>query len=260
MLELKKKEEFWRWSAQGKQQSLPEYLAVGEMYPVAAALGEWVRKGFTEQSMKETSRRTPCSWRFWVKGSSRDEIICGLLSDSRDSVGRPYPLLIMGNGTLEGWERHWEELPAACESTWSRMEQLVSAYYRNLDSLARGVASLPPPTSLWSVGGSLPEVKADGGEHLTGDEMDVFNENIRALSGKKCGYIIVDQFNDCDRVAKTEFVGKTLNRYLAGSPTAVFIGVMAENSCFAFYNRALTGADFSTLWTQLPQRFFTDIS
>jgi type VI secretion system protein VasJ len=51
---------------------------------------------------------------------------CGLGRDSSDSIGCPYPLLIMGEGRLKGWEKRWSQLPVQLNRTWKRMESIVT--------------------------------------------------------------------------------------------------------------------------------------
>jgi len=245
----------WRWVAHGKHPALSDYISAGRIFPMATGISNWVHNGFSEQQKLNSPRRFRCSWRFWVKGNSRDDISCGLLTDSCDSVGRPYPLLIMGNGPLAGWERHWELVPAVCESAWGGMEECATTPYRDFTALDRGVASLPQPSPHWD---AFRTVGDDDLAELEATDGASFNLQLRDLLIKNFGYIFLDRCNVCDRLFRTEYAGKILSRNLKNVPTAVFVGGTAEATWFAFYCRPLTGADFAALWTRLPQRLLKD--
>ena len=255
MLELKKNGyRSWQWVASGKHPSVKDYISIGRMFPLAASFSEWLSKGYTEQKIKSGSKRTYCSWRFWVKGPAQGEISCGLLRDSSDSIGRPYPLLIMGIGFLEGWERKWELVPLACEDTWSQMERISVQPYAGVDLLEQKLSSLPGPLPDWLSSREARYQDLEGYDLMSPSDRELFCSQVRDLSEKIMGYIVLDPSNDYDRINDVEFVGSVLKQYLENAPSAVFIGGSVGISCFAFFRRPLTVSDFSTLWSGVPHR------
>jgi hypothetical protein len=70
----------------------------------------------------------------------------GLLRDSVDTVGRPFPLLVLGTGQLDGWEETWELMPMIFEGLWSRMEYLTAKRSYDLGALESELVVLPRPT------------------------------------------------------------------------------------------------------------------
>ena len=85
------------------------------------------------------------SWRFFARGIKPQELSCGLVRDSRDGAGRPFPLLIMGSGVLEKWERCWEYLPHALSDLWERMEYISAKRIFDLSELKGDIMRLPAP-------------------------------------------------------------------------------------------------------------------
>ncbi|MCK7512001.1 MAG: hypothetical protein MZV70_53455 [Desulfobacterales bacterium] len=76
---------------------------------------------------------------------SPGELVCGLLRDSLDGAGRPFPFLIVGTGRLEGWEKHWVYLPEIVGGLWERLELLSTKRVFDLEELKADVGRLPSP-------------------------------------------------------------------------------------------------------------------
>lgn len=224
------------------------------MFYLATSFTEWLNKGYPAQRHLNSSRPYQCSWRFWVKGKSKNEISCGLLKDSCDSIGRSYPLLIMGNGPLEGWEHHWALVPEVCEAAWIQMETLSTKTFMNLRGLEQELASLPAPLPYWSPSRTTVDDYLKENDFTSASDLELFCDQLRGLSVKSSGIIILDQFCSYDIISKTKFVGSVLGRHFDCAPRTVFIGGTNEMVCYAFFRRPLSSSDFSTLWTHLPQR------
>ena len=244
----------WRWVASGKHPSIKDYISIGQMFPLAASFSEWMSKGYSEQKSRNTSRRGPCSWRFWVKGRKQNELSCGLLKDSSDSIGRPYPLLAMGGGFLDDWEENWELVPLACENIWTQMEKITAHPFADVQSIERELAALRPPLPQWFTFRKEYEKDLRENSSLSLSDVELFCGKIRNLSEKKEGYIIFDPLSDCDIFNSVEFVEQVLKENHVSTPSVIFIGGTVDMSCLAFFRRPLTVSDFSTLWSALPQR------
>jgi type VI secretion system protein VasJ len=250
-----KRDRSWRWAASGKHPSINDYIRIGRMFYLASGFSEWLRKGYSELRLLNSSAHPGCSWRFWVRGKSQNELSCGLVKDSSDSMGRPYPLLIMGSGLLEGWERNWDQVPAVCDAAWIHMETLSTQTFGNLKELEQELASMQTPLPLWSSSRKGGDVDLTESYCMSPSDFELFNDQLRELSEKRAGFIILDRFNLCDKVRMTQFIGTILGRNLERAPNTVFIGGTKEAAaCYAFFRRPLTVSDFSTLWKHLPQR------
>ncbi len=106
----------WQWDVAGKHPVAKDFFALGQRSLMAEAFTEWIRRG--ADSLISTSKELlihSCSWRFWAKTPQAGILACGVIRNSCDSVGRPFPLLVMGTGKLEKWEDNWELLPFSCE-------------------------------------------------------------------------------------------------------------------------------------------------
>lgn len=190
----------------------------------------------------------PCAWRFWTKATGNHAIACGIIGNSCDRLGRPYPLLIMGTGKLKGWERHWEYLPVGLELTWRRMEQLSASRAERFGELERILSQFKPPDPDWSIlkngrgvmndktMGSLPEtrrLRLDDIEQT--DEVALETHQIVPLSGDS-----IEAAMEWHRRVKAQ--GRQI-------PSSLFMGGPVEKPHLAVYYRALAPPDFVRLWT-----------
>lgn len=141
----------WRWSTLGKHPAARDYFHLGEQNPFASALSEWMDSGYRRISEQREKGAYPIqSWRFCLKGHKKGHIVCGIVRDSCDGVGRPYPILVLGTGSLEKWEGYWDLLPYALERTWCEMEHLSTSRYTGLKELEEDLHILPPPQAEWA--------------------------------------------------------------------------------------------------------------
>ena len=101
----------WKWTAFGKHPVAGDYFYAGADDPFFQAFSGWVENGYRQISTERKNATDLYSWRFWAKGAQKDTLVYGVGRDSFDTIGRPYPLVIMGTGTLADWHRNWEILP-----------------------------------------------------------------------------------------------------------------------------------------------------
>ncbi len=140
----------WQWFVAGKHPAARDYFAIGHRRPMFEAFSAWIRIGV--ECLSDRSRELfarPCSWRFWARTPERGELSCGVVRNSSDSAGRPFPLLVMGIGRLAAWEENWDLLPCACEGVWGQMEELSVRPCSTLDQVRDGVELLRPPEADW---------------------------------------------------------------------------------------------------------------
>lgn len=231
MLGSVRQKQVWAWGAAGKHPVARDYIALGMQTPLLKAFADWVESGYS--ALRERPRQA-CSWRFWARGMKRQELVCGLLRDSNDSVGRQYPLLIFGTGPLDGWEETWDLLPYVFEGIWSRMEYVGSKRSFDIPALQDDIGMLPYPTLFQGTGAAgrdrdmhEPDLPGNGAE---------FFGPVRGAAGE----------DPSDTLVRWHTRFKRRDRE---PPNAVFMGGVPENAHLALFRRSLSPQDFIRLWT-----------
>lgn len=199
---------------------------------------EWMEKGYGSLGVaRKPSASTARSYRFFARGPGKDLLACGVVRDSVDAVGRPYPLLLAGCGPLAGWEQRWDLLPLACERTWMQME---SSRAGDVAQLGTWVHAIRPPEGDWA-----------GLEARRGAARDSgggFAERIVEALGRPGEVTAVEAAGSEDPgVAASRAFCAARERRLS-PPSAVFIGGTFERTVVALFNRPLAAADFRALW------------
>lgn len=140
----------WKWYAYGKHPVAADFIQAGRESPLAAHFRWWVEKGYQASMAKGYSPSSFNSWRFWAQGSKADELVLGLVRDSGDSRGRPFPILFLGCGGLQSWIAAWELLPLVCEPVWAQVEQLTVKRLGSLEEFKHELTAVRPPTPEWA--------------------------------------------------------------------------------------------------------------
>jgi type VI secretion system ImpM family protein len=248
LLGLNRSEQRWRWAACGKHPIAGDYFSLGDGFPMARIFADWMEKGYPAVSGNNAERAdvaTACGWRFWAAGEKR-RLVCGLVRDSNDRIGRPYPLLVVGEGTLDRWDESWETVPSVCERTWSYIEYCITKNIRDLKQLEREIVNTPSPSTDWtgsggSLSGSSGPVSIASGKAFDivipvyqGAEYDVFQLNADHTGG---------------RIDAVTVLHRMLKESRPEAPKAFFVGGSFEKTCAICFKRSLRYADFSTLWS-----------
>ena len=124
----------------GKHPVAGDFISAGDSLPVLNAFATWVEKGY--QSLKTAPSLPP--FQFWAKGLKKN-LILGSLHDSSDRMGRKFPLMFIGTGTLKQWEKNWEWLPWMGEKSWRRIDYMACRRYADLRSLQTDTTAIPAP-------------------------------------------------------------------------------------------------------------------
>jgi type VI secretion system ImpM family protein len=248
LLGLSRTEQRWRWAACGKHPVAGDYFRLGHSFPTAGIFADWMERGYPAASGNNAGRAdvaTACGWRFWAAGE-RKNLACGLVRDSNDSFGRPYPLLVVGEGPMEAWAEAWENIPSACERAWSYIEYCVTKNIRDLAQLEREILNTPSPSADWTGRGGMPQISSDPASTPSvnaadfvvpvyqGAEYDVFHLNAEHTGGK------------IDAVA---VLHRLLKNCQPAAPKAFFVGGSFERTCAVRFKRPLRYTDFETLWS-----------
>jgi type VI secretion system protein VasJ len=204
-----------------------DYIRIGPETPAAGALSRWVEEGYSKVPVSTNLH----SWRFFARGTQPRELVCGLLRDSFDGAGRPFPFLIVGTGRLEGWEKHWVYLPEILDGLWGRMEFLCMKRVFDLEELKADISRLPSPVfkKEWQPA-TVPE----------GD---------RSLIDSQEGMFVIKLKGAGDHTSEIMQGLMTLEAHSGYIPDAVFIGGPPEQSFLVALTRPVKAEDFLKLWT-----------
>jgi type VI secretion system protein VasJ len=244
---------FWQWSACGKHPMIADYFYIGKNDPLMKAFSDWAEKGYQNKLLKDTARNNLFSWRFWAKGPQKDLFVCGLLRDSSDRLGRPYPFLVLGAGPLKTWEKNWDLLPLACEKTWNQIEKMFTSMVKDIKAFESEILKITPPYAQW------PELDQER-RRLWESVSDATNteqlKNLRELediisyeSEKPEIMASLDQGCFCEQYTLINLWHFYLKQHISAIPNAVFIGGTPEKAFLAVFKRPLLPDDFLRLWS-----------
>jgi type VI secretion system protein VasJ len=240
----KKTEINWQWDVAGKHPAARDFFALGPKSLMVEAFTEWIRRG--AEGLVAVSKELlvrSCSWRFWAKTPQAGVLTCGVIRNSCDSVGRPFPLLVMGTGKLENWEENWELLPFACERVWGQMEQLASKNYGSFELLQEDVHMLRPPRRQWDEMNvekialtEKPESRLDVDLPFGQFEQD------------KALFVPFQDFGQKDFFAMIDNVHSQLKLKVKVVPNSFFMGGLTEQPGLVLLKRPLSRDDFERMW------------
>ena len=233
----------WRWSAIGKHPVAMDYFQIGSNEALANIFANWIENGYQKLVSKDKKESSFHSWRFWIPGKGRGAIACGIGRDSSDRMGRPYPFLVMGIGTIPDWENHWELLPIIFDETWGNMEHLASAQLDDLKELEKEINQMKRPL-----------IKETSVKYLPTDDIPASLLNsIKTSAGELTRdnelYAPINDNNNNDAPSIVMEWHRGLKSYLRTYPGIVLMGGRPEKSYLAAFNRSLNTNDFIKLWT-----------
>jgi len=253
MLGLGKPKNIWNWAACGKHPVARDYFRISSSTSLFVAFENWIEKGYEILSKQGISGHPVYSWRFWAKGIKTGNLICGIAKESSDSIGRPYPLLIMGDGFLDGWEDNWDLLPHALERTWDQMEYISSRRFDDLKGLEKEVYAIKNPRQEWlevrSQNRKQGKLEALSNSLATPTDNDEIREKASFLDKRKEVLVPLDSQANKDPLAMVSHWNCVLKAYRSHVPNAVFLGGVPEKNFLAVFNRSLNANDFVRLWS-----------
>lgn len=228
----------------GKHPVAMDYFHLGTSAPLVNAFGAWIENGYQKVVSPARNGLALHSWRFWARGIQKGHIACGVVRDSSDSTGRPYPLLVMGIGKLPGWEKNWDLLSFLFEEIWSQIEYLASRRFDDLRQLESEISRIQVTAEDWA---NCPDHVPDekGYPHVFSDVQKATealltrNECYVSINSEKGGgATLTARYWNCAVKSRTDIV-----------PNAVFMGGIPEKSYLAIFTRSLTSSDFAQLWS-----------
>jgi len=245
--------EYWHWAAHGKHQAAGDYFRLGGDLPVLNAFAAWVHQGYQAVAAKRIPAAGYRSWRFWARGSARGLLVSGLVRDSSDSHGRPFPLLIVGSGPLSGWEEDWDLVPFACEGGWNQMERLGTKGFDTVRELEAELRKIRSPAAEWSafraerdgLGGRL----APSAGAPPGGVLEELKRRAAQLARETEVHVSLDEGTALDQFTLASLWHSLIRETGGQAPHVVFMGGSQEGSFLLLFRRALMPTDFAQLWT-----------
>jgi len=240
----------WSWTAFGKHPIARDYFLVGSQSPLSRAYSQWVDNGFGRLS--ETVRRNGVySWRFWSRGLKKGALLCGLSKSSADGIGRPYPLVLMGEGQLSRWEKNWNLLPYVLAPTWQNMEYTASRRMEDLSQLEADLLRMETPSPAWkeTLKDVDPGPSGPQAEPVHKIVMDQIQSKTRTLVTEQKLTIALDQADRGDSLQMAGAWCQALKAQYSHAPSTVFMGGSLEKACLVLFLRPLVADDFIGLWS-----------
>jgi type VI secretion system protein VasJ len=234
----------WNWVAMGKHPAAKDYFRIGGRSSLIDAVAAWSAKGYDALHPAKNQSPLMHSWRFWLRGVKKGALICGLGRDSGDSIGRPYPLLIMGEGRLKGWEKRWTHLPTLLNNLWKSMESIVAGRFDDINSLEEQILSLNGPTVKLNVRNKPCLTEHN---HIPDRDLAACKRSIA-----KNGYGTFGLNNHHTHAAPDQCAMQCHVRLKACCekiPLGVFMGGPPQKSYVVILQRPLRTADFVRLWS-----------
>lgn len=253
MLDIIEDEKNWKWAAFGKHPTAKDYFRLGEETPFVTGLFNWVENGYQLLTGKENLSPDFCSWRFWAREAGKNSIVCGVVRVSSDSLGRPYPLVIMGSGQLGNWQDNWDLLPFSAERTWRQIEYIAANIFTDFKKLEEEIRTIRPPDANW---GELARQRKE--LNFLGSVNDPYasfldfkelRKTAATYAEKPEVFISLDR-GLCDDKIMHVSLWHLLSKEPAKSlPNAIFIGGTLEKAYLTIFKRPMKSSDFVQLWS-----------
>lgn len=243
--------EGWKFAAFGKHPWAKDYLRLGSTTPMLEGIADWVDKGYAGIEGKKKGMADAASWRLWSKGSGPGALVCGVVRDSVDRLGRPYPLLVLGTGPLREWEGNWDLLPYACLPVWQRIEYLGAQRYEEIGRFESAIRGLHAPVPEWAVFSDRRD--RDIAETVpraatTGPEIAADKNGGGAVPREAPRFLRLDCGDGGDPFPAAVRWQSRLRRDDAEVPSAVFFGGTVSRAYLGVFRRPLDTADFARIW------------
>jgi type VI secretion system protein VasJ len=241
------------WMACGKHPAAGDYFKFGIGDSLVESFASWIENGYRRLISKEPRRMNLHSWRFWTKGLKKNSITCGICRDSSDKMGRPYPLIIVGNGILPHWEDHWELLLLIFEDIWNQIEYLASRRLADVTQIEEEMGRIKLQKPDWSKMGSKQIVKNEKSQFSGEDNYDLdLNEVAKGADRllKQHEFVVslnTDTGSESFMIAR--YWSHALKAHIGVVPSTLFMGGDPEKSYLAIFNRSLNTNDFVRLWS-----------
>ena len=141
MLEIADTNYQFKISAFGKHPAFDDFFSIQVESAIARALAAWIEKA-AAQTPPAHRKNTSCSYRFWTKGIKNYDLVLGLVRDSSDRMGRPYPLLITAGVAIKNWQKTWQYIFTAFDSVFRTFEASATGRYDDFKSFESALQNI----------------------------------------------------------------------------------------------------------------------
>ncbi|NVN91505.1 MAG: type VI secretion system protein TssA [Desulfuromonadales bacterium] len=252
MTDTTEDEKYWQWAAFGKHPTAKDYFRLGDETPFVEGLFGWVENGYQLLTTKESAAPEFCSWRFWAREAGKNSLVCGVVRVSSDSLGRPYPLVIMGSGPLGNWQDNWDLLPFSGERTWRQIEYIAANLFADFKKLEEEIRTIRAPDANW------PELARKRKElNFLGSPIDPYASFLDFRELKKTAaahaekaevFISLDRGPCHDKITHVSLWHMLSKESAKSLPSALFMGGTLDKAYLSIFRRPMKTADFVQLW------------
>ncbi len=253
MLDIIEDEKNWKWAAFGKHPTAKDYFRLGEETSFVTGLFSWVENGYQLLTGKENASPDFCSWRFWAREAGKNSIVCGVVRVSSDSLGRPYPLVIMGAGQLGSWQENWDLLPFSAERTWRQIEYIAASQFTDFKKLEEEIRTIRPPDANWAQLAvqrkELNFVGSVNDPYASFLDFKELKKTAAAHAEKPEVFISLDRGLCDDKIMHVSLWHLLSKETAKALPNAIFIGGTLEKAYLTVFKRPMKPSDFVQLWS-----------
>ncbi|MGB4220849.1 MAG: type VI secretion system protein TssA [Smithellaceae bacterium] len=243
----------WSYALIGKHPVARDYIEIGEKIPVLEELSGILDAAYARISSGPELKGEFTSWRFWFGGSAKDVLVCGIMRESSDAMGRPYPLVIAWSGLLKDWELYWDLLPMACDSIWGRFEYLATHKYDNIKKMQADLAGLRSPTPDWEAHRisrhNLNPIGSALDPYASFLDFPQLKKQAESLSERRECFVSLDRGPCKDKILQVSLWHHLFKTSFKTQPRALFLGGNLEKAFLAAFHRELKTEDLVQLWS-----------
>ncbi len=246
-------DENWSYALIGKHPVARDYIELGKKFPVLEELSGVLDAAYARVSSGPEAKPEFSSWRFWFAGPAKDTLVCGIMRESSDAMGRPYPLVIAGSGPLKDWELHWDLLPMACDSIWGRFEYLATHKYDNIKKMKADLAGLRAPSPDWEAHRvsrhNLNPIGSALDPYASFLDFQQLKKQAESLSERRECFVSLDRGPCKDKILQVSLWHHLFKTSFKAQPRSLFLGGNLEKAFLAAFHRSLKTEDLVQLWS-----------
>lgn len=242
MLGSLKKHRNTSWYACGKHPWAKDFFTVGDSFPLAEAFSRWLNQGVSELTMRGHSLETPVSWRFWVKTPVQDHLVCGVVKNSFDGMRRAFPLLVIGQGRVPDWQKHWELLPIVFENAWLDMETFAMQNYLDRSQFLAALERLKYPQCTWH----------EWSDCGVPESTILMSDCPAGFYQRGCSQIDLSSVPEQNLTGAVSMVHRQYKLNMSSMPSSVFMGGDLARRFIILLTDPLSIENFVLLWNPLP--------
>ena len=236
MLEIADTNYHFKISAFGKHPAFDDFFTIQMESAITRALVSWIERAVNEQPRAQKTH-TAYSYRFWTKGIKNYDLVFGLVRDSSDRMGRPFPLLITTGVTIKNRHKIWHNIFTEFEPVFRTFETSATSRYEDFKSFE---------TSLQKINGQILNTPCKTIDKLSNSILAFYKKDAEKNRLSLPVSKLLVTFKDTGITPDTWGFLKKSPRI----PGAVFLGGMPDMPMIHMFNRPLRAQDFNRLFEE----------